>query len=267
MADEDKKDGISINYVQCPFQNPGKPVRTFVLPQKDKIVSHATARMRWWEHKFTSDLFKLAARGDEGSAFFDVGANIGTTSVVAADFFGKIYAFEFERINCAVLRKAMEINNIEYELFECAVSRKVGETVAYIDPNNMGGHSLEILDSQMQSKVSVKTITLDSLDKFINNVRFLHIDTEGHDFHVIAGSHDFVARQKVLPFIELEFSPRAIAKHGSSMADLLSFMDKFGYHAYMNASNALAPLSRTALSEMFHQWKTTQAWIDIYLIP
>lgn len=266
VESNDFENGIAVTYVQCPFQNNGKPRRTFVLPDRDHIVSHAVSRMRWWEHKFTSDLYRLAAKGDPSAEFLDVGANIGTTSVLAADFFSKIYAFEFEKTNCAVFRKSMEVNGIDYGLYEYAVSSESGQATAYISSTNMGGHSLEQLGMEHSQELAIRKMKLDDF-KEANNVKFIHIDTEGHDFHVLRGACEFVARQPSLPLIEIEFQPRSLDKHGSQISDLFNFMNRFGYFAHMNAANVLAPLSRSALAEMFQGWKNTGAWLDIYLVP
>lgn len=116
-------------------------------------------------------------------------------------------------------------------------------------------------------EISVTTTTLDDLDPKIRNVRFLHVDTEGHDIKVLQGGCRFIARQDALPFIQIEFCPLTLRLHGSNISELISFMDEFGYDAYMNCANTLSTLSRFTLTEMFFQWAGTPAMLDLVLMP
>lgn len=255
-------------HVSSRFVIQGKSVRTFVLPESDKFTAHQIETMRWWEVKFAAWLYESAARGNRDAAFVDVGANFGTTSVMAADFFSKIYAFEMEEGNCRLFEEAMAVNAIDYELFRCAVSDAPGERQAFVYKHNAGAHSLvRMRDDADMAEISVKSMRLDDLDPSIRNVRFVHVDTEGHDIRVLMGGRDFFRRQDVPPFIQIEFCPMTLSRHGSSISDLTDFMDQFGYEAHMNCTNVLGKLSRHTLSEMFFQWAKDSASLDLVLLP
>lgn len=250
------------------FSFHGNPIRTFVLPVGDRFVSHQIETMRRWEMQFAGSLYEASKRGETNAAFVDVGANFGTTSIMAADFFQKIYAFEMEERNCRIFEEAMRINSIDYELFRCAVSNERGERSAFVYKHNAGAHSLaKMRGNDDIEERTVSSMTLDEMDASIRNVTFIHVDTEGHDIKVLQGGRDFVRRQNIRPFIQIEFCPYTLQQHDSNVAELLSFMDEFGYEAHMNCANVLGKLSRHTLSEMFFLWAKDTAMLDLILVP
>lgn len=251
-----------IEIFTCPYGNGKK----FVLPKNDQIIAHSIKTMRWWEYHFLTNLYRLTIEQYGPGVYFDVGANIGTSSVLASEVFEHIYAFEIDVKNCQLFCYAMGLNRTSYSLYNLAVSSEVGEANVFLNNFNHGGHSIVSKDGS-SSNLKVEKFCLDDFNPDVANVRFLYIDTEGHDFKVLAGSHKFIARQDSRPIVELEFQPSSLVKHGSSINELLSFMDAFNYEAYINAANVLAPVTRDALTDMFFLWQQTLGWIDIYLIP
>lgn len=255
-------DKYKIEIYQCSY-GLGKQ---FVLPKNDHIISHATKTMRWWEYSFIINLYKATVERNGPGAYFDIGANIGTSSVLASEVFDHIYAFEIDLKNCELFCYAMEINKAQYSLYNVAVSNQSGQAEVFLDESNHGGHSI-VSKNGVAPSIKVDKVSLNEFNPEVTNVRFLHIDTEGHDFKVLSGCYEFIARQDSRPIIEFEFQPSSLIRHESSIDELLSFMDTFNFSAYINAANVLAPISRATLTDMFYMWKPTIGWIDIYLLP
>ena len=89
--------------------------RKFILfhSQNDFVIPHAIEGMRAWDFMTTNRLYQCAKRFTNSDMFVDVGANIGTTSIIASEVFGSIICFEPIEANLALLRKNGEANNIE----------------------------------------------------------------------------------------------------------------------------------------------------------
>ena len=68
-----------------------------------------------------------------GDVMVDVGANIGTFSLLAASLGATCYAFEASPDNCAVLRRNIALNEFSgIHVYECALSDHRGETIFYL---------------------------------------------------------------------------------------------------------------------------------------
>jgi len=259
-------DSHEIEAIPCPWVHPGKGQRFFFVPKGENRIAHGLRTMRQWEYGFLGSLYSDAVKRGGPGSFLDVGANFGSTSVIAADFFSMIHGFEMEERNCLIFAHTMQANGIPFRLYKCAVSDYVGDATAYISGPNAGGHSLVAWTTGHGDPFPVRTIALDRLAAEITDARFIHVDTEGHDLRVLAGAHDFIRKQTARPTIQIEFTPLALRNHGSKVGDLFRFMDALGYQAHMNAGNVCAPLRKETLSAMFEDWRSIEM-LDLILIP
>ncbi len=79
-----------------------------------------------------------------GDIFYDIGANVGFFTVVAAKLVGasgKVYAFEPEAVNAATLRHNAQINKFAHvTAIEKAVSRTTGQAELLLS-DYCGGHT------------------------------------------------------------------------------------------------------------------------------
>jgi FkbM family methyltransferase len=220
-----------------------------------------------WSVSFIRQLYQSFARG---GSMVDVGANIGTNILLATDFFRRCYAIEPSSTNVAILRYNIQDNHLaNVEVLPIAVSNTAGTAKLFLDGSgNSGAHSLCATHVPgMRGYEEVPVLTLDAALPNVTDVTFMHIDTEGNDIKVLQGAREFVRRQALRPAIEIEFSPRSLARSGSSVTDLIAFLDEFDYQVSYSASNNMAPLSRTILLEMFYLWQNCGGWIDLYLLP
>jgi FkbM family methyltransferase len=136
------------------------------------------------------------------------------------------------------------------------------------EKDNFGSCALQPNARGMDHWEEVRTVTLDSaMPQEVNDVSYIHIDTEGHDIKVLLGAKDFMRRQQIRPVIRMEFQPRTLALHGSNIEDLIQFIQEFGYKIAYIASLNMAPLNERVLTELFNLWQPTNAWIDVFLLP
>jgi len=121
------------------------------------------------------------------SIVVDVGAHIGSFSLIAARSAERVLAYEPEPMNYQMLKKNVELNHLKnLTIFEMAVFGSSGyqDICAFVD-GSTGSHSLYKKDSNHMIKKQVQTISLEDIIKRGDLLRidFLKLDCEGaeHD--------------------------------------------------------------------------------------
>jgi FkbM family methyltransferase len=146
--------------------------------------------------------------------FVDVGANIGWYTLLAATKVGtegRVLAFEPEPENCRLLLESIRLNGFRnVVLMQTCLYNKKGRNVLWLDPENLGAHSL-IKDSYLerQKSIEVDTNTLDDAltELAINYVDVLKIDVEGAEPQVLEGAERLI--KKGVNHIMMEWSASA----------------------------------------------------------
>ena len=147
----------------------------------------------------------------ENHVIFDVGANIGQTSMKFSFTYpnGKIYAFEpIETTFNELKLNVSKLKNV------CPYQIGLGDKVEQKDIYIYGSSVLSsfVAKSPMMSSdssVNSFSVTINTLDNFclehqINYIDILKIDTEGFDLNVLQGAERLLERQAV-SFIYFEF--------------------------------------------------------------
>ena len=144
-----------------------------------------------YEHH-TIDVFQ--AMVPEGGIVYDIGANVGYYTLVAAKLVrssGHVYAFEPVPRNCELLSKHLAINGIDnVSVIEAAVSSAVSE--ARFDPHP--GPSMGHLAAE--GSLRVRCLTLDDF-VFNQGMRppdVIKIDVEGAEADVLKGGRELFRR-------------------------------------------------------------------------
>jgi len=165
----------------------------------------------------------------------DIGANIGYYTLLFAKLVGdngKVFAFEPEPNNFALLKKNTEINGYRnVALIQKAISNRTGKTKLYVNERNAGGHTIYNSYNSCQM-VDVDVTKLDDyLDTSITTVNFAKIDVEGSEFGVIEGMKNLL--QKTKDFIIMsEFNPSFIKKYGKEPEDYVEILLQHGFKFY-----------------------------------
>lgn len=148
--------------------------------------------------------------------FFDIGANIGTTSIyVKRNIFNEmnVVAFEPEPFNYKLLRANALLNDCEDIRCEnIGLSSKEGTATMAIFPENRGRNQIvSSSDMDLRDKEKID-ISIMSLDDYIgrehidsNFIKWLWIDTEGHEVEVLKGMKDLLSEYHIPIF--MEFNP------------------------------------------------------------
>jgi FkbM family methyltransferase len=140
--------------------------------------------------------------GVDGSTFVDVGANIGTTTVVALRHhpFSRGVALEPSPVNFQTLRLNLTANMLDGAVaaIEAAVTDEEGEQALVLSDISCGKHTLDpqTLHGRAGETVAVKTVTLDGLvargviDP--DQVGLLWLDAAGGEVNALAGASTLI---------------------------------------------------------------------------
>jgi FkbM family methyltransferase len=190
--------------------------------------------------KLFSDMIKSE------SIIFDVGANIGIYSLIAAKKIktpGKIFAFEPSEWAFNRLKENISLNSVNsIELINKAVSNYNGKTDFYLCEDD----AYNSLGSEpMQKVVAKKIVAVITLDNFcanekIDKINILKIDTEGADFLVLKGAAGLLSKEQA-PVIFCEYNRYTKASKDFELNDMLTFLEESNYHLYELKDNTLIP--------------------------
>ena len=125
-----------------------------------------------------------------GGVLVDVGANVGSVSLLVADKVDRAILFEPDPVAAARARENAGINQLPFEVHELAVSDVQG-TVEFEDAG--GGSSCNRTVVGFETNVPKRTVRRVSLDRFLDEqaitseISLVKIDVEGHENAVIRG--------------------------------------------------------------------------------
>ena len=272
---------VADNVSRCPdHRNPHTstttPHFTICLYNADDVISSFFMRDGYWRDCLDLPLFAKAAYAaseDQSSkvpVVLDVGANIGTCSLLMASQGMLVTAFEPEKKNAAMLRTSILLNRYSLRgnvtLYNLAVSDRVGEDVVRSEKGNMGnsmvgedvvrsekgnmGNSIiAALDgAKIVSQMDVSNrIRLLPLDHVVNHhVHLAKLDCQGSEVHVLRGAKRLLS-QNSIDVICAEFDTRLIQATGSEPSDLLRILWD-NHYSLFDLRDGFAPL-RPDMSE------------------
>lgn len=172
-----------------------------------------------------------------GSIMIDVGAHHGHALFPFLEKGWRVFAFEPDDRNRAILEKRLERNGDARSLVKLdsrAVSDQVRSGLAFYRSDQSTGISgLSAFHPSHVSKQIVDTTTLSEVlaDEDIHDVDFLKVDTEGHDLFVLKG---FPWQRFKPAVIECEFENAKTIPLGYTFHDMAEFLLLKGYRVYVS---------------------------------
>jgi FkbM family methyltransferase len=140
-----------------------------------------------------------------GDVFYDLGANIGFFTTLAARLVGdggRVYAFEPNPECAAQARRNAALNGFSHvEVIEAAVSSASGRARLHLGGTNL---SSTIVDAAPGPEIDVALMSVDDFirDRAARGPTLVMIDVEGAEVDVLRGMRETVARHR--PFIMCE---------------------------------------------------------------
>jgi FkbM family methyltransferase len=173
---------------------------------------------------------------DEGDTFWDIGANIGYFSLLAArklNHTGRVVAFEPGRVAYERLQENIGLNPYHnITAYKLAVTDKAGEAVLYLAGETADGlASLYDSGGGDKDREACRAVSLDEFSR-ANNLSppdFIKIDVEGAEWFVLKGAENLLAASP--PLLLLEMKQAALAVSGTSKNDIQEFLNALGYRA------------------------------------
>jgi len=175
-----------------------------------------------------------------GDVFFDVGANIGYLSAIAAGLVGptgQIHCFEpvpeyFDRVE----RLAALNPDYAFRANFCAAGEQPGKCKIYVtrEPGQSTLVAAYKTDPEIIATLEVPVIRLDSYakERGIGRVALIKIDAEGFELPILRGLRGFFERSAQRPAILCEIAPRAYPLMGRKISELAGYMAEYGYRAH-----------------------------------
>ena len=210
-----------------------------VLPKGHRVAPatrfndyHAIATQHPGDTEFT--LVNALLASPENGVFIDVGANVGTMSVLAysTGHTSRIVALEPDHRHCAAWHTNMSINGIGHAtLVQAAAGDVCGEVAFRIDPAFPLNGKIdvgEIYSTTMTVKVSM--VTVDALCELLNieNVRLLKIDTEGAEPIVLRGANRCLSERRI-KHILMEFIVELMEDMQENPYEFVRSLEGMGY--------------------------------------
>jgi len=188
-----------------------------------------------------------------GDTFFDIGANVGLYSIVAAKIVGnkgKVFAFEPTPTTFSRLLMNVSLNDFS-DIVICnniGLSDKAGtlrmnvSSCGYDAWNTFALSNKGILDTQID-------VPVETLESYIRNnnishdhIALLKIDVEGWEKFVILGAEDLLKKDNA-PALIVEFTEENAFIAGTNCYELYDLIVSFGYkwYKYDTINNQLIP--------------------------
>lgn len=175
----------------------------------------------------TNDLLNRSGRyGIRDKVFIDIGANIGSATLLATVKFGAQsgIAFEPEPENFTLLRTNLIANHLEDRVLavNMALSDESGQGWLELNPANSGNHHLRNAEPSGNRAVKVPTERFDEWvangEISLNDVGLVWIDVEGAETRVLEGAKRLLHAD--VPVV-MEYWPEALINDRDNLHEIL----------------------------------------------
>ena len=246
---------------------------------RDRLLAFSFARRLdyWWRaqrsmhYKGEREIKLLKFIVDPGRNSVDVGANKGVYAYWLQKYSRQVFAYEpnpanFRYLSCAT-------GNVT--VFNCALSDKNGsarfriERVPGYKPgkskkgedfwfDDLGGSlNLEKAGSDY-AEITVETRRLD--DEKLENIGFIKIDVEGHEFEVLNGARETLRENR--PVLQIEIEERY---NGRPIREAVGEVEALGFKAFVFTPMGLKGFSEVDHSKHFDRKNFTDFYVFNFL--
>lgn len=192
----------------------------------------------------------------QGGHILDIGANIGYTAYVFSKAINpafRIFAFEPEQRNLAILKKAAEKHGFSTQLTltPTAVGDHEGEIEIWQNDGNHADHRIltDAFRKQLSAAPQTQKTPVTTIDHFlktqnaITTIGFIKIDVQGYEIPVCEGMKETLDSNPDC-VIAFEYCPKIMEALGYCAEALIHFFETRGYFFYrLNRNGTLAELN------------------------
>jgi FkbM family methyltransferase len=165
-----------------------------------------------------------------GDLFLDVGANVGSYAIWAAELGVRVIALEPATDTFPLLVKNIALNGYPINAIQAAAGAECG-----VANFTEGRDCVNRFDPQGAMQIEVATI--DSLidDRIVTGMK---VDVEGSEIDVLLGSSRALAEQRI-KLIQLEWNSASQAAVGTDRLPVANLLAKYGYELYRPDSHGV----------------------------
>lgn len=201
----------------------------------------------------------LRDRVKPGATVLDIGANIGAHTLDLARSVGEsgwVHAFEPTDFAVEKLRRNLSLNpeldrrvRVHQTLLAAEANAPMQKQVYSSWPLSGGANVHPKHRGRLATTMHARIDTLDAFveREALSRVDLIKIDVDGHEYPVLLGGKNLLARWQ--PVIVMEISPYVHAEEGNSFPHLISLLRDSGY-SLMDESLRELPLDADKLAEM-----------------
>ncbi len=271
--------GLSNIDEQCPYKSVqihtlGGEKIVYLYNREDKIIpGHMEITGHNWSDRMIEDFFSLVHKNkkefsDDG-IFFDIGANIGTTSVYVAKQYPnmKVIGFEPMKENYYLLRANVDLNKVTNVICEnLALSDEEGEVLFQYNRDNSGdSHLVENGSSKDIEKVITKTIDGYVQEKGLhfNDIQMIWMDCQGFEAPILQGAKDLL-QENPIPLL-MEYNYDIYQKRGE-LPVIISVLNGV-YSSFVNMNDETKTVHGITELDYFTQKliEKEESYTDIFL--
>lgn len=165
-----------------------------------------------------------------GATIVDIGANIGTFTLLAARAAGdkgQVHAFEPDPENLALLKQNIADNHFsQVSVVPKAVGDQPGSIYLEVEDKDKGGGQI----THNQTGLAVEMITLDAYAAAhqIKQIDVVKIDIEGAELLALKGAKQILSKSKGTVLF-MEINPQASAAFGHGAEELIELLESYGF--------------------------------------
>jgi FkbM family methyltransferase len=192
-----------------------------------------------------------------GGVVIDIGANIGYYTLLLARRVGptgRVYAFEPDPTNFALLRENTTLNGYENVVLEQkAVSNISATATLHQSDSNTGDHRLYQTSDEVRRSIRVESTRLDDYFRDINTrIDYIKMDIQGAECLTVAGMGQLLSQHPEV-IVTSEFWPKGLSAAGCDPAEYLVSFEKRGYCLYEidEARHRIVPTTCQALLQAY----------------
>jgi FkbM family methyltransferase len=176
----------------------------------------------------------IAGHLTESDVFYDIGANIGFFSLIAARRVGpngRVYAFEPVPENAAAISRSARLNGFEaVDVFNVAVGSANGRTELML-ARHIGGATLASVGPppDLRGTIDVEIVTVDRLiaQRGLRPPTLVKVDVEGAELDALKGMAETLRTHRPTVLYEVDDASRSgLLRKAASLA---AFWDAAGY--------------------------------------
>ena len=232
---------------------------------RTSLSDHIEAQLFWQGYQEADQgvLEMIRKKLPSDGVFIDIGANIGSFTLVAAKIaqHGEVHAFEPSAHHFFRLSKNVAMNGFgNVSLNRTGLSDQRGSATLFLpclkgEMNNSGAASLYSCGTEenSQAREDIDLVRLDDYvsEKGIERIDLVKIDIEGAEFNALKGSRS--ALSEFRPIVLMELDLENLKRAGCAPEEILSFWENLKYEvSRVENSGDLIPI-RNAGDLKLHQ--------------